>query len=138
MSTTTTAHTFWFSAMHVIPGLPEWHPEARSHGHSYTLSLEFSAPPDAGVVEEIRVWVAQTLDHQYLNTVTGTSTTPEHVAMWIHEQLAEKCTRLAAVAVSARPGEWAEYRPDPPGVEPVTELPVAIPDQRGTTGESLI
>jgi 6-pyruvoyltetrahydropterin/6-carboxytetrahydropterin synthase len=121
----TIAKSFSFDASHQLAGLPTGHKCARLHGHTYSLTVELSAPAlddvgfvlDYGELQPVKALVDGELDHRHLNAVLGTLTpTAEHLAWWLFGRIAplvdERGGTLLAVRVSETPATWAEYRPD--------------------------
>ena len=114
---------FGFSASHVLPGLPSWHPCSRMHGHNYVVTLELSAARerldehgfvrDFRDLDEFKKWVDDVLDHRHLNEVLKDDGVPssEILAIWIFERWTERIPELTGVVISETPTTTAAYRP---------------------------
>jgi 6-pyruvoyltetrahydropterin/6-carboxytetrahydropterin synthase len=114
---------FSFSASHVLPGLPSWHPCSRMHGHNYVVTLELSAAReqldehgfvrDYRDLDEFKKWVDDILDHRHLNEVLEGGGTPsaENLAIWIFDFWTGRVPELTGVVVSETPRTTAAYRP---------------------------
>lgn len=98
-----------------LPLLPDAHPCARVHGHSFRIEVHVTGPLDErlGWVLDFadleRAWapVHATLDHRYLNDVPGLENpTSEVMAIWIWEKLKPAIPGLSKVIVqeTARSG----------------------------------
>lgn len=99
---------FTFEAAHRLPNVPAEHKCARLHGHSYRVEIHVR-----GEVDDTLGWVVdfaeiknafeplrQTLDHHYLNEITGLENpTSEHLARWIWERLMASLPLLSKVVV---------------------------------------
>ena len=120
----TIGKTFGFEASHQLAGLPDGHQCARLHGHSYSFTVELTAPAlddvgfvvDYGELAPIKELVDLELDHRHLNTVLGAlNPTAEHLAWWLFQRIApivdDRGGQLVAVRVSETTKTFSEYRP---------------------------
>lgn len=91
-----------------LPRLPESHPCARVHGHSFRIEIHVSGPvdPDTGWVIDFAELdaafapVKAALDHRYLNDVPGLENpTSERLAQWIWQKLKPALPGLSRVVV---------------------------------------
>jgi 6-pyruvoyltetrahydropterin/6-carboxytetrahydropterin synthase len=91
-----------------LPKLPESHPCARVHGHSFRIEIHVSGPvdPDTGWVIDFAELdaafapVKAALDHRYLNDVPGLENpTSERLAQWIWQKLKPALPGLSRVVV---------------------------------------
>jgi 6-pyruvoyltetrahydropterin/6-carboxytetrahydropterin synthase len=111
---------FKFDAAHYLPTAEKAHPNARLHGHSFSvaLTLEGAADPTTGFIRsfaEIDAAVAPLrarLDHHLLNEVKGLELpTLERLAAFIFDELKSGLPELAAVTVRRDSvGEQATWR----------------------------
>jgi 6-pyruvoyltetrahydropterin/6-carboxytetrahydropterin synthase len=99
---------FKFDAAHYLPTAEKGHPNARMHGHSFTvaLTLEGDVDPSSGFIRsfaEIDRLVAplrERLDHHLLNEIKGLDVpTLERLAHYIFEELAGALPELVTVTV---------------------------------------
>ena len=112
---------FNFEASHQLRGLPEDHPCARCHGHSYRVEFELVAAHlnKVGFVRDYREldcvkrYVDECLDHQHLNEVLKPlNPTAENIACFLYHRFLPEFPELQAVRVSETAKTWAEYRSD--------------------------
>lgn len=91
-----------------LPGLPDSHPCARLHGHSFKIkiTLRGELDPKLGWVMDFdavdAVWqrIHAQLDHRYLNDIAGlTNPTSEHLAIWLWQALHTDLSALHAISV---------------------------------------
>lgn len=111
---------FSFEAAHRLPFVPATHKCSRLHGHSYRIRIHISGDldPDTGMVLDFaRLKAAvdpvleESLDHRYLNDVTGLENpTAENLAVWIWERLEDAVPLLAAVQVQETCTSGVVYR----------------------------
>lgn len=101
-----------------LTGLPESHPCARLHGHSFqiVLTLVGEKDPKTGWVmdyhEISRVMepLLKDLDHRVLNEVPGLENpTSENLALWIFERAKRKIESLTRVTVMETPQTECSY-----------------------------
>jgi 6-pyruvoyltetrahydropterin/6-carboxytetrahydropterin synthase len=112
---------FGFEAAHRLPCVPETHPCARMHGHSYQIRIAIK-----GAVDERIGWVRDfydiasafepfrvQLDHHVLNEVPGLENpTSEHLARWLWQGLSQTLTTLTAIEVRETRNMGCIYRGD--------------------------
>jgi 6-pyruvoyltetrahydropterin/6-carboxytetrahydropterin synthase len=91
-----------------LPALPDSHPCARLHGHSFEVELSVSGDldPTLGWVLDFAdleaAWrpIHAALDHRYLNDIAGLDNpTSEHIAMWLWLRLKPALPGLSQVKV---------------------------------------
>jgi len=107
--------TFRFAAAHHLPRLPEGHKCRRVHGHNYAVTLVLEAGRldeqgmvlDYGELDEVRSWIAHTLDHRDLNDVLGDLATAEALADYVYSTWQAAYPRLCEVTVSETPDTTA-------------------------------
>ena len=110
---------FSFEAAHRLPSVPETHPCARMHGHSYQIRITIKGPVDerigwvrdfydiASAFEPYRVQ----LDYHVLNEIPGLENpTSEIIAAWVWEKLKPKLPLLTEVVVAETCTARAVYR----------------------------
>lgn len=99
---------FRFEAAHRLPFVPEGHPCARLHGHSFfvRLTIDGEINPETGWVmdfddiKEAFAPLLDQLDHYYLNDVKGLENpTSENLAKWIWNHLKPRLSELCAVEI---------------------------------------
>ena len=99
---------FRFEAAHRLPFVPEGHPCARLHGHSFfvRLTIDGEVNPETGWVmdfddiKEAFAPLLDQLDHYYLNDVKGLENpTSENLAKWIWNHLKPRLAELCAVEI---------------------------------------
>ena len=102
-----------FCAARRLPRLPEDHPCARMHGHTFrlTVTVEGALDPhlgwvmDFGEFERVVAAVVTRLDHHTLNEIEGLENpTSEHLARWIYRRLRPDLPGLASVAIEETGG----------------------------------
>jgi 6-pyruvoyltetrahydropterin/6-carboxytetrahydropterin synthase len=90
-------NVFHLEAARRLPRLPESHPCARVHGHSFRVEVHVGGPldPELGWVMDFAdvdtAWrpIHDALDHRYLNDIPGLENpTSENLARWIWLRLA--------------------------------------------------
>lgn len=117
---------FRFEAAHQLAGLPDDHPCARMHGHSYRVEVVLESPRldeigfvvDFGELRALGRWIDENWDHQCLNQclpffVTETNPTAENIARVLWELCADEWPEwpVVEVRVSETKNTWASYRP---------------------------
>ena len=99
-------HRFYFEAARKLPNLPQSHPCASVHGHSFTLTVYIEGEPDAkhgwiidfSVLKRACEGELKLLDHRFLNDVEGLANpTTENICEWLWLRLAQKLPQLAAL-----------------------------------------
>ena len=112
---------FHFSASHQLCNLPEDHPCARLHGHSFKVDIvvEGECDPTLGWVMDYAdiseafdpLW--KQLDHFHLNEIDGLENpTSENIAVWIWNQLQPRLPLLSAIEVAETCNARCVYRGD--------------------------
>jgi 6-pyruvoyltetrahydropterin/6-carboxytetrahydropterin synthase len=111
--------TFTIEAAHQLPNVPDSHPCARVHGHSFAIELWVS-----GVVGGRSGWVidfadimdafrplGEQLDHRLLNQIDGLANpTSENLAIWIWERVSTSLRGLSKVVVRETATSGCVYR----------------------------
>lgn len=112
------AQAFRFEAAHRLPGVPPQHRCHALHGHSYRIELHLEGPVDPVTgfvidffeVERVFQPLLRTLDHHYLNEISGLENpTAENIAVWIWDQIRGALPPLMKVVVYETADCWAEY-----------------------------
>lgn len=102
-----------------LPELPQAHPCARLHGHSFQIEVHVAGPldPKLGWVLDFadirKAWqsIHDSLDHRCLNDVTGLENpTSEHLAIWIWGRLKPALPDLAKIVVMETKDSGCVYR----------------------------
>jgi 6-pyruvoyltetrahydropterin/6-carboxytetrahydropterin synthase len=110
---------FFIAAGRRLTGLPEGHPCARVHGHTFRVRLTVtgSVNPATGFVIDFadvqRAFapVHEALDHRFLNEVPGLENpTTEHVAAWIWNQVRGSLPGLSAVEITETGASGVVFR----------------------------
>ncbi len=100
---------FSIAAGRRLTGVPDDHPCARIHGHTFLVRLTVTGPVDPhtgfvadfGDVQAAFAPVYEALDHRFLNEVPGLENpTSEHLAAWIWRRLADGLPGLSAVEIT--------------------------------------
>ena len=100
---------FTFEAAHRLPNVPEGHPCARLHGHSWkgTIYVQGDVGEHTGWVMDFRevkrlfAPIYDQLDHNYLNEIEGLDNpTSEVVAKWIWRNLKPVLPNLSKVMIN--------------------------------------
>lgn len=95
----TISKQFNFSASHVLNGLPDTHPCSRLHGHNYVIIVDLQGEElnepgfviDYRVLEPIKYYIDNTMDHRHLNDVLGEiNPTAENIAAFLYYHIAEE------------------------------------------------
>lgn len=111
--------SFSIEAAHQLPNVPDEHPCARVHGHSFVIELCVS-----GMVGGRSGWVVDfaeitdafrplhdQLDHRLLNDVDGLSNpTSENLAIWIWDRVSVSLRGLSKVVVRETATSGCVYR----------------------------
>jgi 6-pyruvoyltetrahydropterin/6-carboxytetrahydropterin synthase len=102
-----------------LPRLPESHPCARLHGHSFRVEIHVSGPLDPELdwvvdfAEVDHAWqpIHQALDHRCLNDVPGLENpTSERLAIWIWDRLLPSLPGLAKIVIQETERSGCVYR----------------------------
>jgi len=110
---------FTLAAGRRLTGVPEDHPCARVHGHTFRVRLTVSGPVDPrsgfvvdfGDVQRAFAPVHEALDHRYLNDIPGLENpTSEHLAAWIWNALVVTLPPLSAVEITETGSSGVVYR----------------------------
>lgn len=89
-------NVFNLEAARRLPRLPEAHPCARVHGHSFRVEVHVGGPLygeldwvlDFAEVDQAWRPIHEALDHRYLNDIPGLENpTSERLAIWIWDRL---------------------------------------------------
>jgi len=100
---------FSIAAGRRLTGVPDDHPCARIHGHTFLVRLTVSGPVDPhtgfvvdfGDVHRAFAPVHDALDHRFLNDVPGLENpTSEHLAAWIWHRLAASLPGLSTIEIT--------------------------------------
>jgi len=111
--------SFTIEAAHQLPHVPDTHPCARVHGHSFAIELWVS-----GTVGGRSGWVIDfaeisdafrplhdQLDHRLLNDIDGLSNpTSENLAIWIWDRLSSSLRGLSKVVVRETATSGCAYK----------------------------
>ncbi len=99
---------FRLECAHSLPAVPEGHPCARMHGHSFTVTLHLRGEVDLetgwildfGRVRELFEPLRSALDHHTLNDIPGLENpTSEHLARFVYLRLKPVLPELYRVDV---------------------------------------
>ena len=98
---------FVFDAAHMLTFMPEGHPCARLHGHSFRVEVVIDGQPDEnglvmdlGDVEGELKRVRAELDHSYLNEIAGLEQpTLERLTEWIWQRLEGSLSGLSEITI---------------------------------------
>lgn len=110
---------FFIAAGRRLIGVPEDHPCARVHGHTFRVRLTVSGTVDSvtGFVADFadlqRAFapVHDALDHRFLNDVPGLENpTSERIALWIWDHLIDALPGLSAVEITETGASGVVYR----------------------------
>jgi len=116
---------FRFEAAHALPGLPDGHKCARTHGHSYIVEVTLTTSDplrhpgfvtDFSDLTALGDYLNASFDHRDLTTVLDVPATSENLARylycWCVEHLDLPATvRVEKVRVSETASTFAEYEP---------------------------
>jgi 6-pyruvoyltetrahydropterin/6-carboxytetrahydropterin synthase len=111
--------SFTIEAAHKLPNVPDAHPCARVHGHSFVIELWVSGFVGgrsgwvidfAEIVDAFRPLNEQ-LDHRLLNDLEGLANpTSENLAIWIWERVSTSLRGLSKVVVRETATSGCVYR----------------------------
>lgn len=118
---TTLFREFTIEAGRYLPQLPEQHPCARMHGHTFVIQVHVK-----GEVDPVTGWlmdfaeldrqvqaVRQALDHKVLNEIAGLKNpTTEQLASWIWQQLQLGLPGLSQIVIRENPYSGCIYNGD--------------------------
>lgn len=99
---------FQFDAAHYLPTAPKGHPNARMHGHSFTVAVTLEGEMDQAFgwirsfaeVDEAIGALRTRLDHHLLNEIPGLDVpTMERIAFFVFEALRPALPEIAEVTV---------------------------------------
>ncbi len=112
---------FTFSASHQLTTLPAGHQCARLHGHNYVVRVELGADDldehgmvvDYAILDDLKQWIDDHLDHRHLNDVISEPPTAETLAAYCRVMVPTlpKNVLLLGVGVSETLKTWAWWRP---------------------------
>jgi len=111
--------SFTIEAAHRLPNVPETHPCARVHGHSFTIELWVRGTigaksgwvVDFGDIADAFRPLHQQLDHRLLNDIDGLANpTSEHLAIWIWDRISPSVRGLSKVVVRETASSGCVYR----------------------------
>lgn len=118
---TTLFREFTIEAGRHLPRLPENHPCARMHGHTFVVQVYVSGDIDPasgwlmdfaeldGPLQDVR----RTLDHQVLNEIEGLENpTTEQLARWIWQRLQDQLPGLSQIIIRENPYSGCIYTGD--------------------------
>lgn len=109
---------FRIESARFLPNLPAGHPCARTHGHSFLITLRLIGPLDKQIgwvrdyheIENLMKPVLNQLDHHLLNEVPGLENpTSEILCRWIFEKAQSVMPELAQVSVSETPNTECSF-----------------------------
>ncbi len=101
-------HVFYLECARRLPRLPDSHPCARLHGHSFRIEVHVAGPlheklgwvVDFADIEGAWRPIAERLDHRTLNEVPGLDNpTSENLAAWLWQQLKPALPGLSKILV---------------------------------------
>ena len=110
---------FSIAAGRRLTGVPEGHPCARVHGHTFCVRLTVAAPVDPATgfvvdfaeIQRAFAPVHEALDHRFLNDIQGLENrTSEHLAIWIWNRLRSSLPGLSAVEITETGDSGVVYR----------------------------
>lgn len=110
---------FTIAAGRRLTGVPEGHPCARDHGHTFHVRLTIAGPVDPTTgfvidfadVQRAFAPVHDALDHHRLNDIPGLENpTSEHLAIWIWNRIKGQLPGLAAVQITETGASGVIYR----------------------------
>jgi 6-pyruvoyltetrahydropterin/6-carboxytetrahydropterin synthase len=100
--------TFYIEAARRLPRLPENHPCARIHGHSFRVEVHVSGTLDPALdwvvdfADLDTAWrpIHESLDHRCLNDIAGLENpTSERLAIWIWARLKPALPGLSKIVI---------------------------------------
>jgi len=110
---------FFFEAAHTLPHVPEGHPCHRMHGHSYRVEIAVEGPVDPQMgwvydhskISEVMNPIVDSLDHRYLNEITGLENpTAEAICGWLWKRLEPICPGLSEIVIQETPRARCTFR----------------------------
>ncbi len=111
---------FRFDAAHFLPTAPKGHPNARMHGHSFTVAVTLEGEPHLekgwirsfAEIEDAVADLRARLDHHLLNEIEGLELpTLERLARYIFDDLKGALPEISVVTVRRDSlGESCTYR----------------------------
>lgn len=110
---------FSIAAGRRLTGVPEGHPCARIHGHTFRVRVTVSGPVnpvtgfviDFADVQRAFAPLHDALDHRFLNDIPGLGNpTSEHLAAWIFHQLEPELPGLSAVEITETGASGVVFR----------------------------
>ena len=110
---------FSIAAGRRLTGVPDEHPCARVHGHTFRVRLTVSGAVDPRTgfvidfadVQRAFAPVYEALDHRFLNDIPGLENpTSEHLALWIWHRLRPALPQLSAVEITETGASGVVYR----------------------------
>lgn len=115
----TISKEFHFDSSHFVAGLPDGHPCARMHGHSYKVSftLKKTVLDEVGFVVDyrdldvIKQWIDDKVDHRVLNEVFEFNPTAENIAQHFYNTYIGTFPDLASVTVKETEKTSATFEP---------------------------
>jgi 6-pyruvoyltetrahydropterin/6-carboxytetrahydropterin synthase len=111
--------SFTLEAAHQLPNVPDAHPCARVHGHSFVIELWVSGfvgsrtgwVIDFADIIEVFKPLNDQLDHRLLNDIEGLSNpTSENLAIWIWDRVSPALRGLSKVVVRETATSGCVYR----------------------------
>ena len=99
---------FFFDAAHYLPTAPKGHPNARVHGHSFSVAVTLEGEMDPAFgwirsfaeVDEAIAALRARLDHHLLNEIPGLDVpTMERLALFVFDALASALPEITEVTV---------------------------------------
>ena len=110
---------FYFSASHVLEGLPEGHQCGRLHGHNYLVEIVLATAEldavgfvrDYGELKFFKDYLDNTFDHRHLNDILSFNPTAELMCLHLFQIAKVHVPEIVAIRMSETPSTWAEYRP---------------------------
>ena len=111
--------SFTIEAAHQLPNVPDTHPCARVHGHSFVIELWVSGLVggrsgwviDFAEIEDAFKPLRDQLDHRLLNEIEGLSNpTSENLAIWIWDRVTPSVRALSKVIVRETATSGCVYR----------------------------
>jgi 6-pyruvoyltetrahydropterin/6-carboxytetrahydropterin synthase len=111
--------SFGIEAAHQLPNVPDTHPCARVHGHSFVIELWVSGVVggrsgwviDFAEIEDAFKPLRDQLDHRLLNEIEGLSNpTSENLAVWIWDRVSTSVRGLSKVIVRETATSGCVYR----------------------------
>lgn len=116
----TISKLYAFEASHRLVGMPENHPCARLHGHSYRVEIMLQSEKldntgfvvDYGDLAPFSRYISENLDHRHLNDLLD-QPSAENLAAHLYRVAYQLWPDwLKEIRVSETAKTWASYRPD--------------------------